>query len=183
MGKSFAESLRNGRVQVGLALVCCVGVFSGAHLSKANNAKEAVALSAEQLDGTWELQSVGEEPIGPDVESGVSCAENDHCAWQSARRNPSAGDKRGGNHVPCRFPTSVWRMSRQVSDGHEVRVAWNGTVAILPNSRVELRIGKAQYRLAVHFNPKTLGLEMEQDAILTYKGIAKYRTATEMARK
>ena len=182
MGKSFAESLRNGRVQVGLALVCCVGVFSGAHLSKANDANKTVALNAEQLDGTWELQSVGGDPIGPDVESGV-LAQKMTIAHGKVQGETRLLATSAAATTAMPFPDLSVAHVEESQDGHEVRVTWNGTVAILPNSRVELRIGKAQYRLAVHFNPKTLGLEMEQDAILTYKGVAKYRTATEMARK
>lgn len=182
MGKSIAESLRSGRVQVGLALVCCVGVFSGAHLSQAKNAKEAASLSAEQLNGTWELQSVGGEPIGPDVESGVISQKmtiaNGKVKGETRLLAASAA---ATTSMP--FPDLSIAHVEESADGHEVRAAWNGTITLLPNDRVELRIGKTQYRLGVHFNPKTLGLEMEQDAILTYKGIAKYRTTIEMARK
>ena len=182
MGRSMAESLRNGRVQVGLALVCCVGVFGGAHLSRANNANENTVLSAEQLNGTWELQSVGGEPIGPDVESGVLAQKMTvtHGKVQGETRLLAAS---AAATTAMPFPDLSVARVEESQDGHEVRVTWNGTIAILPNNRIELRIGKAQYRLAAHFNPKTLGLEMEQDAILTYKGVAKYRTATEMARK
>jgi hypothetical protein len=182
MGKSIVESLRNGRVQIGLALVCCVGVFYGAHLSQAKNANQAASLNAEQLNGTWELQSVGGEPIGPNVESGVISQKMTvaHGKVQGETRL-LATSAAATTSMP--FPDLSIAHVEESQDGHEVCATWNGTVAILPNDRVELHIGKTQYRLGVHFNPKTLGLELEQDAILTYKGVAKYRATVEMARK
>ncbi len=81
------------------------------------------------------------------------------------------------------FPDLSVAEVQESADSHTVTVTWRGTYAVLPNSRLDLRIGKAQYKLAGKFNPQTHLLELEQDAILTYKGAALYRPTQTLARK
>ena len=177
MSGRLSEALGNGRVQLALATVCCVGVFGGAHLSRAGGASDGAALSQTRLNGAWELQSVGGDPVGPAVESGVV----------SQRIEFADGKIQGETHLLAASASATTAMpfpdlsvSRVVEsdDGHEITVYWNGTCALLPNNRLDFHIGKAQYPLAAHFDPQTMGLEMEQDAILTYKGAAHYRMAS-----
>lgn len=176
MSGRVSEALANGRVQLALAVVCCVGVFGGAHLSRAGGANDGAALSQTRLDGAWELQSVGGEPIGPDVESGVVSQRvvfaNGTIQGETRLLASSAS---ATTTMP--FPDMSVSRVTESADGHDVTVYWNGTAALLPNNRLEFHIGKAQYPLAAHFNPQTMALEMEQDAILTYKGVAVYRVA------
>lgn len=175
-------SLRSSRVQMGLAIVGAVGVFAGARLSQAPATASASALTAETVDGTWELQSVGGDPIGPNVESGVLSQKVvfGHGAVQGETRLLAASAA-GTTTMP--FPDLSVASVQDSADSHTVTVTWSGTYAVLPNNRLDLHIGKAQYKLAGKINPQTHLLELEQDAILTYKGMALYRSAQSIARK
>ncbi len=170
------EALANGRVQLGLAVVCCIGVFGGAHLSRAGGAEGGAALSQTRLDGVWELQSVGGDPVGPDVESGVI---SQRIVFANGKIQGETRLLAASVSATTAMPFPDLSVSRvtESEDGHDVVVYWNGTAVLLPNNRLDFRIGKAQYPLAAHFNPQTNALEMEQDAILTYKGVAVYRIA------
>ncbi len=182
MARMEIARLRNGRVQVGLAVVGAVGVFAGARLSKAHTVGKDSALTAECIDGEWELQSVGSDPIGPNVELGVLSQKVifGHGAVQGETQLLAASAA-GTTAMP--FPDLSVASVQESADGHTVTVAWSGTYAILPNSRLDLHIGKAQYKLAGKINPQTHFLELEQDAVLTYKGAALYRATPAIARK
>lgn len=175
-------SLRSGRVQVGLAVVGAIGVFVGTRLSRAQPVRNDSPLTAAAVDGTWELLSVGDDPIGPNVESGVLSQKVifGHGAVQGETlllANSAAGT------ASMPFPDLSVASVQDSADGHTVTVTWRGTYAVLPNNRLDLRIGKAQYKLAGKINPQTHLLELEQDAILTYKGAALYRASQAIARK
>ena len=178
MSGRLSGALGNGRVQLALATVCCVGVFGGAHLSRAGGANgQSVALSQTRLNGAWELQSVGGDAVGPGVESGV-VSQRVMFANGTVQGETRLLAASASATTAMPFPDlSVSRVTES-DDGHEITVYWNGTCALLPNNRLQFRIGKAQYPLAAHFDPQTMGLEMEQDVILTYKGAAHYRMAS-----
>ena len=175
-------SLRSSRVQVGLAIVGAIGVFAGARLSRAHTVSGDSALTAAAVDGTWELQSVGDDPIGPNVESGVLSQKVvfGHGAVQGETRLLAASAA-GTTTMP--FPDLSVADIQESADSHTVTVTWRGTYTVLPNSRLDLRIGKAQYKLAGKINFHTHLLELEQDAILTYKGAALYRSTQTLAHK
>ena len=177
MSGKIGEALKSGRVQLALATVCCVGVFGGAHLSRAGLAGDGAALSPERLNGAWELQSVGGDPIGPDVESGVL---SQHIVITDGKIQGETRLLASSASATTAMPFPDLSVSRvtESDDGHDITVYWNGTCALLPNNRLQFHIGKAQYPLAAHFDTQTNGLVMEQDAILTYKGAAHYRMAS-----
>lgn len=182
MGNIFGESLRSGRVQVVLAVVCAAGVFGGSQLSRSSRASDTADLSAERIEGTWDLQSVGGEAIGPDVQSGVILQHVTflHGKIQGETRL-LATSVAATTAMP--FPDLSVAHVEESQDSHEVAVTWKGTYTLLPNNRVEFRIGKAQYKLAAKFNMSPFGLEMEQDTILTYKGATLYRPLSMLAKK
>ena len=175
-------SLKSGRVQLGLALVGAFGVFAGAHLSQAHGATAEGELTLAGVNGEWELQSVGGDAIGPNVESGVLSQK---VIFKRGKVQGEtvllAASMAGTTTMP--FPDLSVSDVRTSDDDHTVTVTWTGTYAVLPNNRLDLRIGKAQYKLAGKINPQSGLLELEQDAILTYKGMALYRSTQAIARK
>ncbi len=162
-----------------------VGVMTGVWMPRLNLPMDATALAEERLWGTWELQTVGDVPIGPEGEAGIVSQQMtfSHGTIQGETRL-LASSAAGSTEMP--FPdlsVSKVEENTESTGNNEVRVCWDGTYTILPNNRLEFRIGKAQYKVAAKFDPATHALEMESDTILTYKGTARYRTTTELARR
>jgi hypothetical protein len=79
------------------------------------------------------------------------------------------------------FPDESVSHVEAGADGYAVTLKWEGTCRVLPENRIEFQIGKASYKASVSFDPKTNQLELDHDAILTFKGPAHYRRNTPVA--
>ena len=159
------------RLQILLVLVCAVGVFAGARMSRSNAA--ALPLLAQQIAGTWELQSVNGDPIGPHADSVVLMQR---VAFQGGILRGAtrlrADTPAGTTMMP--FPDESAKSVSATTDGRYVDVDWTGTYTVLDEKRIELHIGKATYRMEAKINLQNHTLECDHDAILTFPGSTHY---------
>jgi hypothetical protein len=172
-------------VQTLLALVCAVGVFVGVRISHARGPKAAPPLSAQAVEGTWELQSIHGDPVGQNADSVILSQR------VTLRGGKIAGETRLHGETPAAtttmpFPDESVEKVESSADGHAVTVTWAGTYRIKNGRVLELRIGQAAYRAALTLDPATRTLVMDHDAILTFQGPARYQAvpaAQSLARR
>lgn len=173
------------RVQTLMALICAVGVFVGVRMSHVRNKTAAPAQSAQAVEGTWELQSINGDPVGQKADSVIL----------SQRMTLRGGRIEGETRLPADTPAATTSMPfpdesvervEASADGHEVTVSWSGTYSRKSDRVLELQIGQATYRAALTLDPVARTLEMDHDAILTFKGPARYQAvpaAQSLARR
>lgn len=172
------------RVQTLMALICAVGVFVGVRMSHVRSKTAAPAQSAQSVEGTWELRTINGDPVGQKADSVIL----------SQRMTLRGGRIEGETRLPADTPAATTSMPfpdesvekvEASADGHEVTVSWSGTYSRKSDRVLELQIGQAAYRAALTLDPVARTLEMDHDAILTFKGPARYQavpTAQSLAR-
>ncbi|HZO88272.1 MAG TPA: hypothetical protein VFB38_08025 [Chthonomonadaceae bacterium] len=172
---SAIPAVRRGRRQFGLMVIGAVGVLVGMRMGPAHRGAQAPAWTERTLAGTWELQSIKGDPVGPNADSVIL----------SQRVTFQAGKLTGETHLRANTDAATTAMPfpdqsvRKVIPGalsQDVTVTWDGTYKLLDRNRIELQIGKANYRAAVTLNPQAHTMEADHDIILTYPGPARYRS-------
>lgn len=163
-----------------IAGVGALGACGGLYVFNTQQAKPAFTLSEETLAGTWELQAVGTDPVGEKTDSMLL----------SQRVTFAKGRLHGETHLRADttaastampFPDQTATDVKTSADGHEVAVSWDGKYKVLENNRLELSVGKAQYRLAATIDSKARQLTMDHDAVLTFKGATHYGAALSVS--
>lgn len=173
-GQQPQATKRRARLQMTLVGACALGVFFGARLSH-SGAKNPV-LTEAVLQGTWELQSLHDDPIGPDKPSAVLSQRVRFADGKLHGETVLRADTETAT-TAMPFPDeSVTRVDAD-ADGHEVRVLWDGTYQFQDHEQIALHIGKAVYFVKAAWLPDKNSLQFNQDAILTFQGKALYQRA------
>ena len=169
---------RRNRWQLILAGVCVIGILGGARLAR-NRARESGnrLWNESALTGTWELKTVGNDPVGPDKDSAVL----------SQRVTFTAGKLRGETHlrgdVPATaalpFPDASVHKVQSSLDGHDITVTWDGTYTVEDNGRIGLHVGKAFYFALGSWRNGGQTLQFDHDLVLTYQGATRYQPASD----
>jgi hypothetical protein len=172
-------SKRRLRQQIAWTILGVAGVLGGLILTGPRTSA-APPLTEQTLAGTWELQSINEVPVGPDKDSvllaqRVTFRDGKLHGETSLRPDTNAAT----SDMP--FPDDSVTAVHASADDHDVTVTWDGTYRLLPEHRLELRIGKAFYRVEAIFNPTTRTLQFDHDAVLTFRGAARYRPVAKLA--
>ena len=169
------SSKLRSRLQMLLVLVCAVGVFAGARMSRSNAA--ALPLLAQQIAGIWELQTVNGDPIGPHADSVVLMQR---VTFQNGRLRGAtrlrADTPAGTTMMP--FPDESANNAVTTTDGRYVDVDWTGTYTVLDEKRIELHVGKATYRVEAKISLQNHTLEFDHDAVLTFPGPTHYTASS-----
>ncbi|HLJ54828.1 MAG TPA: hypothetical protein VKT77_07280 [Chthonomonadaceae bacterium] len=170
--RRFARLLIGGGLLAGAALGALLTLF-GAGIRQQ---------PAPDLDGTWELAAIGEQPVAAGSPSGVV---SQRVIFGGGRLrgetvySPSAAG--GGTRLP--FPDeSVDRVSSS-PDSPNLRLLWGGTYQIDSHRQVTLHVGKAVYFASASFRAAGQTMELNQDVILTLPGAGKYRRVTAAPRR
>lgn len=168
---------RRGKLHLLLAASCIVGILTGAHLSHFSQPAIPEIPIARAIQGDWELKSIDGSQIGPKVESVIL---SQYVRFQGGTLHGAthirADSDAGTTAMP--FPDESVTEVKAPVGGNDLLVVWDGTYKVLPNQLIEMHIGKAKYLIKVHADPQKRTLEMDQDAILTYKGASCYEAAT-----
>ncbi len=156
--------------------ISALGACGGLYAYNTRQANPSFTLSETTLAGTWDLQAVGADPVGEKTDSVLLSQRvifgNGRLHGETRLRAETTA---ASTAMP--FPDQTATDVKTSPDGHEVDVSWDGKYKVLENNRLELSIGKAQYRLAATINPKAKQLTMDHDAVLTFKGATRYGVA------
>ena len=192
IGKSVAEAetvqrqaeqkalRKRRRIQTIMVGAGVVGVLIGVRLTQPH--KNAAVTHADEaaIEGDWELVSVNGLPVGPRAESVIiSQKVHFHDGKLQGETHVVANSEAGTTAMP--FPDESVAEVKAGLGNNEVVVLWSGSYFTLPNHIVEMHIGKATYRVTMQDDSSQNTLNMEQDAILTYRGPAAYRASTPLA--
>lgn len=163
-----------GGFALALVCVCGLGLLGGTYFARQRQALPA--LNEATLQGTWALQSIGSDPVGPEVASTVISQKISFAGGKLHGETVLRGDS-PATAATLPFPDET--VTRVVSspDGHEVTATWDGSYTWLDERRLEFQVGKAKFLIAAHLDPNSHQLQLDQDAILTYRGLAHYQAA------
>lgn len=170
--RETAAPPRRGRLQVLLAAACALGVFAGVRVQK-SNAETARTLTEQALAGTWELRALDGTAIGPNSPTALL---SQRLTFQNGRLHGETrlrADSEAAT-LTMPFPDSSVDAVTPSPDGYLVTVRWSGSYKPVRANLVALKVGKAGYRVKITPLPGTRALELDHDAILTYKGAARY---------
>ncbi len=163
---------KRGRLQAYLAAFCALGVFVGVRMAHKSH-PGAVSALARTLNGTWTLQSVNGDPVGPNADSVVLSQQ---ITFQDGKLHGEthlrADTAAATTAMP--FPDDSVRSVHAGADGHDVTVVWDGSYTLQENHILALQVGKASYRAVVTLHPAAHTLELDHDAILTFPGPTRY---------
>jgi hypothetical protein len=167
-------------MQALLAAVCALGVLIGARIAHLHSGLPAPPLTAQALAGTWELESVNGDPVGPNADS-VLLAQ---------RITFQGGKLQGETHLRADtaaattsmpFPDASVRSVQASADGHEVTVSWDGAYTLRQGRTLQFQVGKASYQATITLNPAAHTLTLDHDAILTFPGPTRYHLVSTPA--
>jgi len=168
-------------MQAFLVAACALGILVGMRLSRGGGADQS-ALNEETFAGTWQLQSVNGNRVGPRVDSAVISQQVTFSQGRVHGVTVLRADTEAGT-TAMPFPDQSVTEVTASADGHDVTVVWDGTYTLLDKNRADLRIGRAGYRAVVAPDPVTHHLEFDHDTILTYPGRARYRAVRQVAQR
>ncbi len=161
------------RRQAWALALCTLAVLGAARWSGGRRAA-APPLTEQLVRGDWQLVSVNGDPVGPNVESVIVSQE------LRLRDGLVDGVTRIRSDTPAAasampFPDqTVSNIKLPIGMG-ELVARWHGAYRIAGGSRLEMRIGSATYWITVEANSRARMLTLDHDAILTYRGAARYR--------
>jgi hypothetical protein len=156
-----------------LAGLFVVGVFSGVGISDGRIRAEATPITEQALTGAWELTSVAGAPVGPNMPSAVMSQKvtfQNGVVTGVTRLRP--GSVAATTAMP--FPDASVTQIYTNPTSQEVVVTWDGTYRLLRDGCIEVKLGTRRFRIGARYNPVSRALEMDHDAILTYRGGASY---------
>lgn len=164
------------RMQMLLAAGGAAGVFLGTQLAQKPRVEEGHLLSPQALEGVWELHSLNGVTLDvkanlPVLSQRITLREGRIFGETRLRTGSEAST------AAMPFPDASVRRVTASPDGFETRVFWDGRCSLRKKNNLDFTIGKAQYRANARWNPQSLTLELDHDAILTYPGTAVYRPA------
>lgn len=172
------EVLRlRGRMQAFLAAAVALGIFCGTHIATHRHTDLSI-LSDRTLQGRWDLLSVGGEPIGPKVASGVLSQQLffDHGKLHGETRL-LASTPAGATQMP--FPDQSVKQVRVSPEGYDAVATWEGSYRLLDAHQMALYVGQARYLVRGSIDPKAHALILDHDAILTYQGASRYKSGQQ----
>ena len=178
--KSRRRTMRRGMLALLLVGICGAGVFAGTRLAPGSAEDHLPPLPDALIAGDWELHSINGYPVGPETES-VILSQHIHFQQGRLRGMTCIRSERYGANTSLPLPSEIVTEVRGRVGGHGIRILWDGCYRMLPNRRIEMRIGKGVYRMRLLPDPQKQTLDLEQDPILTYKGLAHYRMVTGKA--
>ena len=159
-----------------LGAFAALGVLFGVKVARRPPVEKLARVSSENLAGVWELKSLNGVALRPEANLAVL---SQHITFRDNRifgeTHLRTGSSAATTAMP--FPDSSVRRITSSEDGFVTIVTWEGTFHIRNRTNLDLTIGKAKYRANSLWNPQTMTLELDHDAILTYPGAAIYQPA------
>jgi|SRR5579871_2637524 len=146
-----------------------VGFFGSTSISNRPVSTGAIAVTDQALAGTWELMSVAGDSVGPNMPSTVLSQKvtfQNGSVSGVTRLRP--GTEAATTAMP--FPDASVTQIYTNPSSREVVVTWDGAYRLLPDGRIEVKMGARRFKIAARYNPINRALEMDSDAILTYRG-------------
>lgn len=164
---------RRGRIQASVMAAIALCLLVGAQLGTRPHAI-TTELTDRALQGAWQLQSVGGDPIGPKVASGILSQQVffDHGKIRGETRLLAATPA-GTTQMP--FPDQSVKQITVGPEGYDATAIWEGTYRLLDAHRMALYVGQARYIIKGAVDLKTHSLTLDPDTILTYQGAARYK--------
>jgi hypothetical protein len=167
----------SGRWRSGwLAGLVAVGILAGTGVAETPLRTQGIPLSEQALAGVWELESLAGELVGPNMSSAVlSQKVQFHNGAVTGETRLRPGTAAATTDMP--FPDASATQIYTNPTTKEVTVIWDGAYRLLNDGSIEMHLGPHRTRIRARYNRVTRSLEMDHDAILTYKGGACYHAA------
>lgn len=173
------ETLRKRvRLQSALTVVCAGAILFGSLSRQMRPAPASGVLSAQNVAGSWELQSLSGQSVGNQSALGVL---SQRVVLREGRIFGETHLKPDAETTALPFPDESVAKVETESNG-ATTVHWHGTYEVVDGKRLSLHIGKAAFLVPAHRDSASLLLSCDSDLILTTSGAAVYRPTQGVGR-